>query len=109
MLRQEPHCPGAQFVRGARGTVLPRPNPGPTSLGIGPQSPLHQYLLPFDQILVAGLRLLAPNRDPEPGGLLLLLAFDRPVCSLLLAGFLYWRLVLGGADWRWPIRALLNK
>lgn len=42
-----------------------------------------------------------------PAWLLLLLALDRPACTLLLAGFLFWRLILGGADWRWPWRALI--
>jgi len=44
-----------------------------------------------------------------PFWLLLMLALHQPVCTLLLAGFLFWRLVLGGADWRWPWKALFGR
>jgi 4-hydroxybenzoate polyprenyltransferase len=39
-----------------------------------------------------------------PAALLLLLAVHRPLCLVLLGGFLYWRLVIGKADWGWPWR-----
>ena len=40
-----------------------------------------------------------------PGYLLFLLTLLAPVNGLVLAVFLFWRLVLGKADWLWPIRA----
>jgi 4-hydroxybenzoate polyprenyltransferase len=39
-----------------------------------------------------------------PGYLLLSLAMRAPLDLILLAVFLYWRLVLGEADWLWPLR-----
>jgi len=38
--------------------------------------------------------------------LLLLTTVFQPVNGILLLAFLYWRLVLGQADWQWPLRAL---
>jgi 4-hydroxybenzoate polyprenyltransferase len=40
-----------------------------------------------------------------PGYLLLLLAVCAPLNSVLPTAFLFWRLVLGEADWLWPLRA----
>jgi len=40
-----------------------------------------------------------------PGYLLFLLTLLAPVNGLVLAVFLFWRLVLGKADWLWPMRA----
>ena len=36
--------------------------------------------------------------------LMILAAIYQPINGLLLSAFLYWRLVLGQADWRWPFR-----
>lgn len=41
-----------------------------------------------------------------PGFLLSALMIRAPLNLFLLAGFLYWRLVLGEADWRWPLRKI---
>ncbi len=40
-----------------------------------------------------------------PTYLILLAAIHQPVNGLLLPTFLFWRLMLGQADWRWPLRA----
>ncbi len=44
-----------------------------------------------------------------PGYLLLLLTIFQFINGILLGIFLYWRLVLGKADWRWPLRALVSR
>lgn len=44
-----------------------------------------------------------------PGYLLLVLAVHQPFNITLLMFFLFWRLVLGDADWKWPIRSLKAK
>lgn len=41
-----------------------------------------------------------------PAYLLLLAAIVQPINVVLLVVFLYWRIVLGRADWRWPLRVL---
>jgi 4-hydroxybenzoate polyprenyltransferase len=41
-----------------------------------------------------------------PGYLLLLVTIFQPVNGILLLAFLCWRLMLGQADWQWPLRAL---
>jgi hypothetical protein len=41
-----------------------------------------------------------------PAYLLFLITLAQPVNSILLVVFLYWRIVLGHADWRWPFKAL---
>ena len=41
-----------------------------------------------------------------PTYLMTLATVYDPINGLLLLGFLFWRLVLGKADWRWPLRAL---
>lgn len=43
-----------------------------------------------------------------PAYLMLLAAIYQPINGLLLLAFLFWRLVLGQADWRWPLRAARN-
>jgi len=43
-----------------------------------------------------------------PAYLMVLATVVQPVNGLLLLLFLFWRLVLGQADWRWPLRALIN-
>jgi 4-hydroxybenzoate polyprenyltransferase len=44
-----------------------------------------------------------------PAFLLALLTFLQPVNLVLLLGFLYWRIVMGQADWTWPWRLLWKK
>ena len=41
-----------------------------------------------------------------PGYLLLLLTVFQPINGILLLAFLYWRLTLGKAEWKWPLRVL---
>lgn len=41
-----------------------------------------------------------------PTYLMMLAMVYQPINGLLLLAFLYWRLVLGEADWHWPFRAL---
>ena len=41
-----------------------------------------------------------------PSYLLLLLTVFQPVNGILLLVFLYWRLTLGKAEWKWPLRVL---
>jgi 4-hydroxybenzoate polyprenyltransferase len=41
-----------------------------------------------------------------PSFLLLLLTLLQPVNGILLLTFLYWRLALGKAEWKWPLRVL---
>jgi len=41
-----------------------------------------------------------------PSYLLFLATIIQPINALLFFAFLYWRIVLGQADWRWPVRAL---
>ncbi len=40
-----------------------------------------------------------------PAYLLALATTYHPINGLLLLAFLFWRLVLGSADWRWPLHA----
>lgn len=44
-----------------------------------------------------------------PTYLMMLVVIVQPINGVLLAAFLYWRIVLGQADWRWPIRFLLSQ
>lgn len=41
-----------------------------------------------------------------PTYLLLLATVYQPINGVLLLAFLFWRLVLGQADWQWPLRAI---
>lgn len=41
-----------------------------------------------------------------PAYLLLMLIYFQPVYIFFLVAFLYWRIVLGRADWQWPLRAV---
>jgi hypothetical protein len=41
-----------------------------------------------------------------PAYLMVLATIYQPINGLLLLAFLFWRLVLGQADWRWPLRAI---
>ncbi|MEE8306503.1 MAG: hypothetical protein V3R81_04515, partial [Gammaproteobacteria bacterium] len=43
-----------------------------------------------------------------PAYLMVLATVYQPINGLLLLAFLFWRLVLGQADWRWPLRAVRN-
>lgn len=43
-----------------------------------------------------------------PVCLMVLATAYQPINGLLLLVFLFWRLVLGQADWRWPLRAVRN-
>ncbi len=43
-----------------------------------------------------------------PVYLMALATVYQPINGLLLLAFLFWRLVLGQADWRWPLRTVKN-
>ncbi len=43
-----------------------------------------------------------------PGYLLLVLTMFQPMNIILLVFFFFWRLVLGGADWKWPLKVIKN-
>jgi 4-hydroxybenzoate polyprenyltransferase len=43
-----------------------------------------------------------------PTYLVVLATVYQPINGLLLLTFLYWRLVLGQADWRWPLQFAMN-
>jgi len=43
-----------------------------------------------------------------PAYLMVLATVYQPINGLLLLAFLFWRLVLGQADWRWPLRVVRN-
>lgn len=41
-----------------------------------------------------------------PGSLLLAMTIANPFTAILLFTFLYWRIILGKADWRWPFLSI---
>lgn len=77
-------------VRAMQGGELDDPYYGPRAVAPTPAQFLHQTLLNFFVPVILGVAL----------------TLQAPLYAIMLGLFLVWRVVLGGADWLWPLRAI---